>query len=70
VFELSPPAGQQTQWRERVLWSFGATSDDGRMPYVGLLDNQWGNLYGTSVSGGSNGGNIGGGGTVFKLSLP
>src|ERR1700722_2003143 len=26
AFELSPPAGHQTQWREKVLWSFGASA--------------------------------------------
>jgi uncharacterized repeat protein (TIGR03803 family) len=65
VFELSPPDGQQqTQWRERVLWSFGA-SGDGQFPQAGLIADWWGNLYGTTQGGGTNGLNAG---TVFKLS--
>ena len=27
VFEVSPPTRKQTQWSERVLWSFGAAGD-------------------------------------------
>ena len=55
MFELSPPAGQQTQWRERVLWSFGA-SGDGWVPFAGLIADKWGNLYGTTEFGGANSG--------------
>ena len=73
VFELSPPAGQQTQWRERVLWSFGA-SDDGQSPEAGLIADKWGNLYGTTELGGENGivgpDVFSGDGTVFELSPP
>ena len=47
VFELSPPAGKSTQWRERVLWSFGATGD-GAVPAAGLIADKWGDLYGTT----------------------
>ena len=64
VFELSPPAGQQTQWLEKVLWSFGA-SGDGLFPGASLISNEWGDLYGTTAGGGANGS-----GTVFKLRLP
>jgi hypothetical protein len=64
VFELRPPSGQQRQWSESVLWSFGA-NDDGKYPFAGLLADGWGNLYGETVKGGTNGG-----GTVFELSLP
>jgi hypothetical protein len=46
VFELSPPAGQHTQWRETVLWSFGA-SGDGAAPAAGVIADKRGNLYGT-----------------------
>jgi uncharacterized repeat protein (TIGR03803 family) len=64
VFELSPPAGPQTQWRETVLWNFGA-SGDGAAPNASLIADQSGNLYGTTFHGGTNGG-----GTVFELSPP
>jgi len=68
VFELSPPVGQQTQWKERVLWNFGPinVSGDGSEPYAGLIADQRGNLYGTTVLGGA----YSGGGTVFELSPP
>ena len=39
---------------ESVLWSFGATSDDGVNSRAGLIADKWGNLYGTTTSGGSN----------------
>jgi uncharacterized repeat protein (TIGR03803 family) len=67
VFELSPPAGQQSQWRERVLWSFAATGGDGQYPYASLNADRWGNLYSTTSAGGVNGSNAG---TIFKLSPP
>jgi uncharacterized repeat protein (TIGR03803 family) len=53
------------QWTESVLWSFGATSDDGTFPLAGLLADTLGNLFSTTVGGGVNGD-----GTVFKLNLP
>jgi uncharacterized repeat protein (TIGR03803 family) len=64
VFELSPPAGTQAQWRESVLWSFGGTGD-GEFPFAGLIADQSGDLYGTTYLGGANAD-----GTVFELSLP
>ena len=74
VFELSPPTAQQTQWNERVLWSFGVASDDGQQPQAGLIADKWGNLYGTTVGGGANANGVGcassGCGTVFELSPP
>ena len=71
VFELSPPSGKQTQWCERVLWDFGVRTDDGSNPYLGasLIFDKWGNLYGTTITGGVNN-SIGGDGTVFELSPP
>jgi uncharacterized repeat protein (TIGR03803 family) len=64
VFELSPPTGKETQWSERVLWNFGATSDDGKTPFAGLIAER-GNFYGTTSGGGANGL-----GTAFELTLP
>jgi uncharacterized repeat protein (TIGR03803 family) len=56
VSKLSPSG------RETVLYSFtGAT--DGNSPFAGLLRGRWGNLYGTTNSGGTHGD-----GVVFKLS--
>jgi uncharacterized repeat protein (TIGR03803 family) len=58
VFKLSPSGA------ETVLYSFGSQSGDGSNPFGGFLifDNN-GNLYGTTVGGGTHGD-----GTVFKLS--
>jgi len=61
VFELSSNGGGG--WAETILYSFGASSGDGREPLAGLIFDQAGNLYGTTSSGGSTGG-----GTVFQLS--
>lgn len=59
VFELSPKTGGG--WTEKLLHSFGA-STDGTQPYVGLVPDGSGNLYGTTVFGGADNN-----GTVFKI---
>ena len=56
VFELSPNG------TETVLYNFGAGTD-GANPNAGLVFDASGNLYGTTVNGGSYGG-----GTAFELS--
>jgi deoxyxylulose-5-phosphate synthase len=38
---------------ESVLWSFGATSDDGQKPFAGMIADKWGNLYSTTKFGGT-----------------
>jgi uncharacterized repeat protein (TIGR03803 family) len=59
VFELSPmPDGG---WTEQVLHSFN--SADGRYPYANLIFDAAGNLYGTTLYGGTHAN-----GTVFELS--
>lgn len=72
VFELSPPSGQQKLWSERVLWSFGATADDGGVPAAALIADQQGNFYGTTAEGGGRTCDPSrvGCGTVFELSPP
>jgi len=62
VFDLSPPSLPGNNWTEQVLWSFGA-SNDGELPYGGLVIDASGNLYGTTSFTITEGG-----GTVFKLS--
>jgi uncharacterized repeat protein (TIGR03803 family) len=47
---------------ETVLYSFGASTTDGKGPYAGLIVDSAGNLYGTTVNGGTNGK-----GTVFVI---
>ena len=61
AYRLSPTA---SGWTEEILYNFGATSVDGRGPGGSLLRDAAGNLYGTTILGGTNG--IGG--TVFELS--
>jgi uncharacterized repeat protein (TIGR03803 family) len=71
VFELSPPTAKSTRWSESVLWNFGATSDDGSEPIAELIADKWGNLYGTTYTGGANCDlDLGGCGTAFELSPP
>jgi uncharacterized repeat protein (TIGR03803 family) len=63
VFELSPTTGGV--WTETVLHTFGYNegSRDGLEPHGGLIFDAVGNLYGTTVGGGTEGD-----GTVFELS--
>ena len=63
VFKLSPPGAGKSSWVETVLHSFkGADGDD---PFGGLIFDGAGNLYGTTVYGGSSSE-----GAVFELSPP
>lgn len=67
VFELSPAGGGQ--WHENVLHSFSCF-DDGKNPYGGVTLDAQGNLYGTTVAGGTGGTCVGDGcGVVYKLSF-
>lgn len=58
VFELSRSA---SGWTETILYAF-QNGSDGAQPNGGLIFDAAGNLYGTTSSGGANGG-----GTVFEL---
>jgi len=58
VFELTPKAGGG--WTEKVLYRFNGL--DGLEPYASLIFDAAGNLYGTTVAGGTQGY-----GTVFEL---
>jgi len=60
VFELTPKAGGG--WAEKVLYSFKNNGKDGFYPQASLIFDAAGNLYGTTVGGGT-----GGYGTVFEL---
>ena len=68
VFKLAPPAGAATQWTETVLYKFCSQPycADGSIPASGLTMGRHGVLYGTTQSGGADGGS----GTVFKMEPP
>jgi uncharacterized repeat protein (TIGR03803 family) len=64
VYKVTPAGGGA--WTETVLHSFiGA---DGANPYSDLVMDGWGNLYGTTASGGSSSACTDGCGTVFEVS--
>jgi len=63
AYELSPTAGGK--WTEKVLHSFGATTD-GKEPNAGLILDADGDLYGTTDLGGTYG-TSSSGGSVFEL---
>jgi hypothetical protein len=65
VVELSPTTSGP--WTEKVIYSFGSFSGDGRLPEAGLDLDANGNLYGTTTWGGKYGTNASNGGTVFEL---
>lgn len=62
VFKLTPNRGQPG-WHETTLYSFQGSPNDGANPYAGVVFDTVGNLYGTTLNGGS-----AGLGTVFELS--
>jgi len=65
VFELSPPSVRAGVWTEAVLWRFlGSQGKDGSFPVSRLIFDAEGNLYGTTLGGGSGSEPAG---TVFKL---
>jgi uncharacterized repeat protein (TIGR03803 family) len=59
VFQLTPSGSGQ--WAEVPLHDFGRVGD-GQFPYVGLISDRMGNLYGTTSHGGAYGE-----GTAFEL---
>lgn len=67
AFELSPPAAKGGAWIYSLLYAFGGAGLSS--PEARLAIDEAGNLYGTTVSGGT-GACAGGCGGVFKLSPP
>ena len=68
VFKLAPPAKGQTAWTETVLYRFSGGSD-GADPFAGLIADNQGTLYGTTIGGAGSCFTGSGCGTVFKLNL-
>jgi uncharacterized repeat protein (TIGR03803 family) len=64
VFELIPPKKGGDTWTQKVLWTFSGGAD-GAEPTCSLINDNAGNLYGTTNWGGT-----GAVGTVFELSPP
>jgi uncharacterized repeat protein (TIGR03803 family) len=60
VFELTPSKGGR--WTEQVLHDFDLGGNDGCEPFVGVIFDALGNLFGTTVYGGAHKS-----GTVFEL---
>jgi uncharacterized repeat protein (TIGR03803 family) len=69
VFQLTPPAQSGSVWTETVLHTFPAFNGDATTPATTLALDPSGNLYGTSVFGGSSACYLGCG-TIFKLAPP
>ncbi len=67
IFKLQPPATQcptvSCRWTETVVYNFTGAAD-GAAPQGNIIFDQAGNLYGTTLAGGSGGG----WGTVYELS--
>ena len=69
VFELSPPAAPGANWTENTLHTFkGGT--DGRGPFAGVIVDNNGFVYGTTLTGGDSACETGGCGTAFALQPP
>lgn len=61
VFKLMPTSGGA--WKEEAIHNFYSWPGDGNGPWAGLVMDQAGNLYGTTLAGG-----VCGNGTVFEVS--
>jgi uncharacterized repeat protein (TIGR03803 family) len=60
VFKLTP--NSNGTWSETVLRSFAANGEDGNQPRGGVIFDKAGNLYGTTIMGGSHSA-----GTIFEM---
>jgi hypothetical protein len=74
VIQLKPPSVSGGNWTETTIYTFVGPPNDGYWPRAGLVADASGNLYGTTVYGGTGNCNLGGPllgcGTVFRLSPP
>ncbi|HTZ95313.1 MAG TPA: choice-of-anchor tandem repeat GloVer-containing protein [Terriglobales bacterium] len=69
VYELSPPASNGDPWTETILYGFEG-SPDGDSPNANLVMDAAGNLFSTTVEGGTGNYCGKGCGTIFELSPP
>jgi hypothetical protein len=69
IYQLTPPAQQGGAWTYSVLYNFPGFKGDATTPSYTLAIDPAGNLYGTSVFGGSTACYLGCG-TIFKLAPP
>ena len=65
VFKLSPPATPGGAWTETTLWLFNPDGTGGATPYGKVVMDPDGNLYGTTLNGGTHGQ-----GVVYELVAP
>jgi uncharacterized repeat protein (TIGR03803 family) len=65
VFQLKPPAGTSTRWREAILHEFTDANGDGDQPDAAPILGPGNVLYGTTAGGGAFGG-----GTIYELTPP
>jgi uncharacterized repeat protein (TIGR03803 family) len=70
VFQLVPPSERSSAWTETVLHAFPLSRGDGATLYGGVIADQQGNLYGTTVQGGRGCHTDLGCGTVFEVKPP
>ncbi|MGA1988214.1 MAG: choice-of-anchor tandem repeat GloVer-containing protein [Candidatus Sulfotelmatobacter sp.] len=70
AFKLSPSGSPEGGWSEEIIHSFAYSTSDGAAPVASMILDQAGNLYGTTLFGGTpcvyNGADYGCG-SVFKL---
>jgi hypothetical protein len=69
IYQLAPPQQTGGAWTETVLHTFPGFRGDATTPSTTLAIDQSGNLYGTSVFGGSTACYLGCG-AIFKLAPP
>jgi uncharacterized repeat protein (TIGR03803 family) len=52
VFQLVPPSGDKTPWKETIVHVFAGGTNDGARPQAGVIMDSHCNLYGTTQRGG------------------
>ncbi len=67
VYRLTPitKGKKKGTWKEKILYSFKGGTKDGSSPFAGITFDAAGNIYGTTITGGTTGV-----GTVYELVAP